>query len=135
MTDPVDQEASPAPPPADAGVAQPAPVVAWAEASSTGETPGTSGQRRVMDIVVSVVALAALVVLSLVRAGLSGTTGSERIGYVIGGIAFGLLISAAARWLWLRARRRNDPTARFWSPWIPIGAVILVALSLGGSRN
>jgi uncharacterized membrane protein YidH (DUF202 family) len=136
MTDPVDREASTAQPPPGPDGLQPAPVVAWADAPSAGDTPGAAGQRRVMDVVVSVVALAGLVLVSLIRAGASGTTGSERIGYIIGSIAFGLLVSAAARWLWLRVRRRNDPTVRLLSPWIPIGAVILVIFSIfGGSRG
>jgi hypothetical protein len=135
MTDPDDHEASAVQPPPDTGVSQPAPVVAWAEATTAGG-PGTSGSRRVLDVVIWVVALIALTFLSLVRAGTSGTTGSERVGYVIGGVLVALLISAAARWLWLRARRRGDPTAQFVSPWIPIGALIVAVLSLfGGSRS
>jgi hypothetical protein len=90
------------------------------------------GSRRGLDIVIWVVALAALVFLSLLRADIEGSTGSERIGYVIGGVVFALLISAAARWLWLRARRRNDAAAQLISPWIPVGAVIVVLLALFG---
>lgn len=138
MTDPVDHEAPTGQPSPGSGVSpqEPAPAVEWAQASSADDKPGTAGRNRVMDVVVWVVALAALVFLSLIQAGLSGTTGSARIGYVIGTMLAGLLISAAARWIWVRARRRNHPTARFMSPWIPIWAVILVTLSTFGSgRN
>jgi hypothetical protein len=140
MTDPVDHEASTGQPPPATSASQPgstpAPAVEWAQAPSAGDTTGTAGRNRVMDIVVWVVALAALALLSLIQASLSGTTGSTRIGYVIGTMLAGLLISAAARWVWVRARRRNHPTARFLSPWIAIWAVILVTLStFGGSRN
>jgi hypothetical protein len=135
MTDPVDHEAPAGQPPPGPVVSQPAPAVEWAQAASAGDTPGTAGQRRVMDVVVWVVALAALVLLSLIQAGLSGTTGSARIGYIIGTMLAGLLLSGAARWVWVRARRRNHPTARFLSPWIPIWAVIVVTLSMFGSRG
>jgi TRAP-type mannitol/chloroaromatic compound transport system permease large subunit len=135
MTDPVDHEAPAAQPPPDPGVSQPAPAVAWAAVPSAGETPGTTGQRRVMDVVVWVVALAALVLLSLGRAGLSGATGSERIGYALGAAVGALLVATAVRWLWLRFRRRNDPTKRLLSPWIAIGAVIFAALTIGTGRN
>jgi hypothetical protein len=135
MTEPVDHEAPSVESPPGQGVAQPAPVVAWAKPQG-GDMPGPTGARRFLGIVVSVVALAALVLLSVIRAGAAGTTGSEWLGYVIGGIAIGLLVSAAARWLWLRARRRTDPTARFLSPWIPVGAVILTVVSIfGGNRS
>ena len=131
MTDPVDQEPPEAHTPT---VAEPS-IVAWDDVPPTGDGSGSGRQNQVMDVAVSVAALAALVVLSLARAGASGTTGSERIGYVIGGVLIALVISAAARWLWIRARRRNDPSVRFLSPWIPIGAVIVAVLSLfGGNR-
>jgi hypothetical protein len=134
MRDPVDPATvQPPPPPPDASADPPA--VAWATAPPAGDQDATAG-RPILDIVVWVVALAALVVLSLARASIAGTTGAERAGYVVGGVAFALLISAAARWLWLRARRRNDATVRFLSPWIPIGAVILAVLALfGGNRS
>ena len=132
MTDRIDPTTAEPVAPTDAAEAS---AVAWA-APSAGETSQATAARRTLDIVVWVVALAGLVVLSLVRAGLAGTTGSERIGYVIGGVVIALLISAAARWLWLRARRRSDAAARFASPWIPVGAVIVALLSLfGGSRG
>jgi hypothetical protein len=131
MTDRIDP---PTAEPAAPTEASEAPAVA-STAPSAGESEAT-GARRTLEVVVWVVALAALVVLCLVRAGIAGTTGSERIGYVIGGVAIALLISAAARWLWLRARRRNDAAARFVSPWIPVGAVIVALLSLfGGNRS
>jgi hypothetical protein len=133
MTDPLDPgPAAQQPAPPD-GSGSP-PVVAWAAAPPA--SPEARGSRRVLDIVVWVLALAALVVLSLARANVAGTTGSERVGYVIGSVLFALLISAAARWLWLRARRRGDPLVRFLSPWIPVGAVILAVLALfGGDRS
>ena len=132
MTDPIDPTtAEPVAPTAGSE----APAVAWAAPPPAGASEATAA-RRTLDVVVWVVALAALVVLSLVRASLADTTGSERVGYVIGGVLFALLISAAARWLWLRARRRNDASVRFLSPWIPIGAVILAVLALfGGNRS
>jgi uncharacterized membrane protein YidH (DUF202 family) len=135
MTDPVNEEADAAQQrPSESGVAQPS-IVAWDEAPPTSAGPDSAGQRRLLDVVVSVVALAALVFFSLIRAASSGTTGSERLGYVIGGVAIALLISAAARWLWVRTRRRSDPTARLLSPWIPIGAVIVVVLSIFGGKQ
>ena len=133
MTEPVDPVAV-EPRTATDEPATPPPAVAWA-AAPPASAPETAAGRRPLDIVVWVVALAALVVLSLARAGASGTTGSERIGYVIGGVLIALVISAAARWLWIRTRRRNDPSVRFLSPWIPVGAVIVAVLSLfGGNR-
>lgn len=133
MTDPVD--ASTGHPPAPPDGSDTPPVVAWAAAPAAAD-PRARPRRPVLDVVVWVISLAVLVVLSLARADIAGATGSERVGFVIGGVVFALLISAAARWLWLRARRRSDPLVRFLSPWIPIGAVILAVLALfGGNRG
>jgi hypothetical protein len=130
MTDPFDPATADEDPGAKDG-SPVAPVVSW-DQPATGGGAVVPGSRRGLDIVIWVVAFAALIFLSLLRADIEGSTGSERIGYVIGGVVFALLISAAARWLWLRARRRNDAAAQLISPWIPVGAVIVVLLSLFG---
>jgi hypothetical protein len=135
MTDPVDQETSTVERAPARRVAEPS-IVAWDDVPPTGNEATSPGRRRVQDLAVSVAALLALLILSLFRAGREvDLESSERMAYVVGVIAFGLLVSTAARWLWLRARRRADPTAHLLSPWIPIGAVILVVFSIFGSAR
>jgi hypothetical protein len=134
MADPVDQESTVRARPGPA-VAEPS-IVAWDDVPPTGKEADSPGRRRLQDLAVSVAALMALLILALFRAGREvDLASSERIGYVFGVVAFGLLVSTAARWLWLRARRRTDPTAHLLSPWIPIGAVILVVFSIFGSAR
>lgn len=133
MTDPVDQQessvrASPAP-----TVAEPS-IVAWDDVPPTGEEPTSPGGQRAFDIVISISALAALVILALFEAGRTpDLEPSERYGYILGSILFSLLVALAARWLWLRTRGRAG-AAGLLSPWVPIGAVILMVLAMVG-RN
>jgi len=133
MTDPVDHETSTGQPPPATSASRATPAVEWAQAPPTGDTSATAGRNPVMEIVVWVVALAALLLLSLGRAGSSGATGSERIGYALGAATGALLIATAVRWLWLRVRHRNDPNRRLLSPWIAVGAVIFAALTIGSA--
>jgi hypothetical protein len=90
----------------------------------------------VLDIVVWVVALVVAYGLASIRASLqTGLGSSERLGYILGGVVFSLLLAAAIRWVWLRFRRQTHQTARLLSPWIPVGAVIILILGLLGAPN
>jgi hypothetical protein len=137
MTNPIEPAPTAIPPQSGPDDAPPEPAVQWTPLPSPGDPSKDTRQRRGRDIVVSVGALVVLAILSFIRAvSKTGLEASEAFGYVVGGIVGGLLIAAAIRWLWLRTRRRGDPAARLLSPWIPVGAVILVVLSmLGSNRN
>jgi hypothetical protein len=135
MADPFDQDTSAVAPPPAPRVAEPS-IGAWDDVPPTGVEPNSARRRLLFDLAVSLAALAALVILSLFRAGRQpDLEPSERLAYAFGAVLFGLLISLAARWLWLRVRRRSDPTASLLSPWIPVGAVILVVLSIFGGNQ
>src|SRR4051812_43074015 len=130
MTDPVDAAGDDRPSVGIPAGRETAPsLVAWDDVPPSGKGP-----RRALDAAVSVVALAALVFLALVRAGVEPDLGSaERFGYVLGAVVFALLISLGWRWLWLRFQRRSA-RADLLSPWIPIGGVILIVLSILGGN-
>ena len=133
MSDPVDQQPSSVGPAPVARVAEPS-IVAWDDVPPTGAEPTSRVRRLVTDLAVSVAALAALVILALFEAGRTpDLEPSDRYADALGSVLFSLLIALAARWLLLRARGRAA-TAELLSPWIPIGAVILMVFAIVG-RN
>jgi hypothetical protein len=113
-------------------------VVDWAPASpgpSTPENVAPTGPRRLLGVVVTVAALALAYIFAVIGAARRPEmNGSERFGYILGTVLFGLLIATAARWLWLRARRR-DARRDLLSPWIAVGAVVVIAFAAFGSRQ
>jgi hypothetical protein len=113
------------------------PVVAWAPAGpATPEGESASGSRRILGVLVTIAALALAYVFAVIGAARRpDMNGSERFGYILGTVIFGLLIATAARWLWLRARRRGDARHHLLSPWIAVGAVVVIAFAAFGSRQ
>ena len=110
-------------------------AVAWKAPAAPDPTERTAGQ-RVLEVLAWIIALALLVMLATIRADRRPDLGpSERLGYIAGGVLASLLVATGIRWLWLRFRRRGDPTARLLSPWIPFGAILFpLAALVSGTR-
>jgi uncharacterized membrane protein len=59
---------------------------------------------------------------------------ASQVGAAIGRIGASVAIAYGLRWLWLRVARRDRETP-LTSPWIPVIAAIVAALSLAGSAG
>ncbi len=86
---------------------------------------------RVADLFLTLAALGALYVLSVVDVAGRALATSERLGYQLGIVIFGLVIGLVARWLYRRNRDAGGPIARMFAPWVLFGAFVVMLPTVG----
>ncbi len=92
---------------------------------------GRSRRSRIVDAVLALAALCALYVLGAVGVAGRPLTDPERLGYQAAIVIAGVAIGLGARWLYRRNRDAGGPLTRLFSPWLLLGAFVMLLPTLG----